>query len=491
MKGAGCDSSWDTLAFAVVVRLFSLKRADRRSKRVREPSRPKHQPVSVLEALKGLGHRLRLILWALAPLVLLPSVAVVARGVPEIYGRVVKFAGEFEPFRVGVDRFRLQNPEAATPADRELMQSIADVVFADLDYSYLFESVRPDSVYLRIMGLTQIDRRGWHHLGADYLIEGEVELDGDNVAVSYTLSDIATDREFFHRELKARRASVRLLAHALADEVYRELARAEGIFQSRLAYLHESQGAKEVHVCDYDGADDMRVTADRTITLSPRWAGPNALSYTSFRDGNPDVWVYDLLKDRATKFSSFPGLNTGCSWTRDGKRYVLSLSAEGNSEIYVGERSSKSAPRRITYSQGIDTSPSFSPDGKKIIFTSDRSGTPQVYIMDVDGTNVERLTTEGHYNDSPDWSSTLDMIAFVSRSEGVFQICTMRPDGNGVRSLTEVGSNENPHWSPDGLHIVFASNLTGTYEIYTMSFDGSGVRRVTTTGGNTNPAWSP
>lgn len=111
--------------------------------------------------------------------------------------------------------------------------------------------------------------------------------------------------------------------------------------------------------------------------------------------------------------------------------------------------------------------------------------------MDADGANVERLTWQGHYNESPDWSPTLDMITYVTRIEGVFQVMTIRPDGTGARQLTEVGSNEHPHWSPDGMHIVFSSNRTGTYEIYTMNFDGSGVRRVTSTGNNTNPSWSP
>jgi TolB protein len=420
---------------------------------------------------------------------LIPAGSGQARGVPEIYGRVVKFGGEFEPFRVGVDRFRVAGGSDTDGA--ALAQTITDIVFADLDFSYLFESVRPDSVYLRIMGLSEIDRRGWHHLGADYLIEGNVRVDGDDLSITYTLTDVATDREFFRRELRARRETVRLLAHTLADEVYRELARAPGIFQSRLAYLRESAGAKEVHVCDYDGANDECLTADRSITLSPRWAGENAVSYTSYKAGNPDVWIFDLTKDRATKLSSFPGLNSGCSWTRDGKRYVISLSVEGNPEIYLGERGSHGSPRRLTYSPGIDVSPTFSPDGSRIVFTSDRSSTPQIYIMDADGAGIERLTFDGTYNDSPDWSPTLDVIAFVSRSEGVFQICTIRPDGSGLRQLTEVGSNENPHWSPDGLHLVFTSNRTGVYEVYTMNHDGSGVRRVTQTGGNTNPSWSP
>ena len=413
-----------------------------------------------------------------------------ARPIPEIFGRVFKSGGEFEPFRIGVEEFRMKNPDRATSEDWAAVGTISDVVFADLDFSFLFESVRPDTLYLRIMGLSAVDRRGWHHLGAGDVISGDVRIEGDNLVVTYSLTDVQSGNEYYRRELKAARSSARLLAHTLADEVYRELARADGIFRTQLVYIREADGHKEVHICDYDGANDYRLTADRAVVLSPRWAGKDAVSYTSFRDGNPDVWLYDLVKDRATKMSSFKGLNTGCSWTRDGKRYVLSLSMDGDPEVYVGERNSKS-PQRVTFHRGIDTSPCISPDGKKIGFTSDRGSSPQLYVIDADGANVERVTFEGKYNDSPDWSPTLDMICFVSRSEGLFQICTISPDGSGFRRLTEVGSNENPHWSPDGLHIVFSSNRSGSYEIYTMNYDGSGVRRVTQSGSNSNPAWSP
>lgn len=413
-----------------------------------------------------------------------------ARPVPEIFGRVFKSGGEFEPFRIGVEEFRMANPESATSEDWAALQTISDVVFSDLDFSYLFESVRPDTLYLRIMGLSAVDRRGWHHLGASDIISGEMRVNDENLVITYTLIDVQSGKEYYRRELKAARSSARLLAHTLADEVYRELANAEGIFRTQLVYIREADGNKEVHICDYDGANDYRLTGDRTIVLSPRWAGRDAVSYTSFRDGNPDVWLYDLVKDKATKISSFKGLNTGCSWTRDGRTFALSLSMEGDPEVYIGQRNGKN-PQRLTFNRGIDTSPCISPDGKKIVFTSDRSSTPQLYVMDADGANVERLTYEGKYNDSPDWSPTLDAICFVSRSDGLFQICTINPDGSGFRQLTEVGSNENPHWSPDGLHIVFSSNRTGTYEIYTMNFDGSGVRRVTASGNNSNAAWSP
>lgn len=410
---------------------------------------------------------------------------------PVVRGIIFKGAGEFEPVRIGVDKFVLKDASVLAAEDHDVPVLITDVVFRDLDFSYLFEPVRPDTLYMRIMGSTEIDQRGWRHLGAEYLIQGEVQLSGGDISVEYALRDVSTDRQVFRRRLRARRGTARLLAHTLADEVYQELARTPGIFQTRLTYLHSTSPTfKEVHVCDYDGANDLAVTADRSVVVSPRWADANSISYTSYRDGNPDVWLLDLSRDRAQKLSSRPGLNSACSWSRDGKRYVLSLSADGDPDIYIGERGSTKLTR-LTFSKGIDQSPSFSPDGKRIIFTSERGGTPQIYIMDADGANVERLTWQGHYNESPDWSPTLDMITYVTRIEGVFQVMTIRPDGTGARQLTEVGSNEHPHWSPDGMHIVFSSNRTGTYEIYTMNFDGSGVRRVTSTGNNTNPSWSP
>ncbi len=411
--------------------------------------------------------------------------------IPEVYGRVFKTYGEFDPVRIGIAELTVED-DGGTGYQADLLAAeIGQIVYDDLDFAYLFESLRPDTTYLRIMGITEIDLRGWRHLGAEYLIEGEIEVDDNELSVSYILNDLVNGRQVFQRRLKSKRDNIRLLAHVLSDEVYEEIANRPGIFQTRIAYLHGSGDYKEVHICDYDGANDYAVTADRSIVVTPRWAGSNTLSYTSYREGNPDVWLLDLSKDRAEKFSSYPGLNSGCSWSADGRRYVLSLTVDGNPEIYIGDRNSQ-RPRRLTFSPGIDTSPTFSPDGKRIIFTSDRAGTPQLYIMDDDGANVRRITYEGNYNESPNWSPTMDLIVYVTRIDGLFQIMTARPDGSEARQLTEVGSNENPHWSPDGLHIVFSSNRSGTYEIYTMNYDKSGVlRRVTTTGNNTNSSWSP
>jgi TolB protein len=111
--------------------------------------------------------------------------------------------------------------------------------------------------------------------------------------------------------------------------------------------------------------------------------------------------------------------------------------------------------------------------------------------MDVDGTNLRRVTFQGNYNSSPHWSPRGDKITFMCRLAGN-QICLINPDGSGLQQLTSLGSNEDPGWSPDGRHIVFSSTRTGHRDIFVMHADGTEQTRLTNTGqDNYLPDWSP
>jgi TolB protein len=112
-------------------------------------------------------------------------------------------------------------------------------------------------------------------------------------------------------------------------------------------------------------------------------------------------------------------------------------------------------------------------------------------VTDVEGLNVRRLTYEGNYNTSPAWSPEGDLIAYVSRVDGRFQICTIDPFGVAVSILTDRGNNEDPSWSPEGMHIVFSSTAGGNSGIYVMNKDGSNRRRIVERIKQArNPAWA-
>ena len=74
-----------------------------------------------------------------------------------------------------------------------------------------------------------------------------------------------------------------------------------------------------------------------------------------------------------------------------------------------------------------------------------------------------------------------------------FEIFTVRPNGTGLKRLTDNLVEEwGPTWSPDGTKIVFSSHRDGNGEIYVMDRTGLNVTRLTKNDASDSvPAWSP
>jgi TolB protein len=114
--------------------------------------------------------------------------------------------------------------------------------------------------------------------------------------------------------------------------------------------------------------------------------------------------------------------------------------------------------------------------------------------MDVDGSNVRRLTFQGDYNTSPAWSPRGDWIAYACRRHGWMRLCLIRPDGRegGIFTPDGAWNDEAPTWSPTGRHVIFTSNRTGRYQLYFIHSDGTGLEQLTQGSDNrVMPAWSP
>ncbi|MFN3966277.1 MAG: DPP IV N-terminal domain-containing protein, partial [Endomicrobiia bacterium] len=171
----------------------------------------------------------------------------------------------------------------------------------------------------------------------------------------------------------------------------------------------------------------------------------------------------------------------------------LTISKGKSPNLYLIDLNGKIV-KQLTYGNNIDTSPYFSPNKKNIVFVSDRPGYPQLYIMDIDGTNLRRIYTDG-YSDSPSWSPQGDKIVFTMRQPGMsfFDIYLYDISGGKISQLTfDSGSNESPSFSPDGRFIVFSSTRNKKKEIFVMFVDGSLQYRLFEAKGNCYmPHWSP
>jgi TolB protein len=108
--------------------------------------------------------------------------------------------------------------------------------------------------------------------------------------------------------------------------------------------------------------------------------------------------------------------------------------------------------------------------------------------MEADGSNVRRVSQGGKYNDSPAWSPKGDRIVYVSRIDGFFQLCTIRPDGTGFRQITtESVDHEDPRWASDGRHLIFTEKRRFENVISIIDI-ASGGRRILSQG--ETPDWS-
>jgi TolB protein len=381
---------------------------------------------------------------------------------------------------------------------RKLSEGIAGTIVRDLNLSGWFK-VLDRSAYIekpQTTGITlgSFDFKDWSVIGAEGLVKGGFTLQGEELTAELRLFDVYQGKQILGKRYTGSAKDFRRIAHRFADDIIFQFTGVQGVFNTRIAYVSTGGGRfKEIYISHLDGSERLQVTNNRTINLSPSWSPDGrSILYTSYKDGNPSLYLFDLFAGKDSKFSSRGGLNLGGKWSPNGKFVAVALERQGNTDIYLLD-SSGSLVRRLTDYPGIDVSPTWSPDGQSLAFVSDRSGTPQIYIMEVDGGKTRRLTFSGSYNTSPDWSPKGDKIAYTSRVAGRFHIFTVAVQGGEPQDLTpDAGNNEDPSWSPDGRYIAFSSNRRGPYNIYIMQGNGENQQRLTASGGDDkNPAWSP
>ncbi|GIW40399.1 MAG: protein TolB [Candidatus Binatia bacterium] len=373
-----------------------------------------------------------------------------------------------------------------------------DILGRDLELSGLFR-VLDREAYLENptnsgISAEEIRFENWSVIGALALVKGSYAVEGERLTVEARLFDVYQRRQLAGSRYKGTVADLRRMAHKFADKILEEFTGERGPFDTQIAFISTRTGRfKDLFVMSPDGGDILQVTETRSIAVAPAWSPDgHRLAYTSYKYGNPDLYLIDFVTGRESRLSSGPGLHLGAEWSPDGQWIAVALEREGNSEIVLLDSKGRFV-RRLTDHWGIDVSPTWSPDSSRIAFCSNRAGTPQIYVMNADGTDIRRITYFGDYNTSPQWSPKGDRIAFASRRAGnEFDIFVVRPDGTDLRRITSgPGSNEDPSWSPDGRYLVFSSTREGPPLLYLT--DAEGRHQVALTGppgGDTSPAWS-
>ncbi len=213
-----------------------------------------------------------------------------------------------------------------------------------------------------------------------------------------------------------------------------------------------------------------------------------------------------LAKEKAELEFRASGKQRRYSWDYDATFDIFSAKQNG------------SDPVNLTHSPGYDAEGDYSPDGKQIVFCSLRAAFPleklpgdqreryekdpawfgDIYVMNADGSNVRRLTTEPGYDGGPFFSPDGQRIVWRHFEENgmIADVWTMKLDGSDKRRVTDFKSMSwAPFYHPSGKYFIFTSNKLGFENFELFMVDSAGehepVRVTFTPGFDGLPVFSP
>jgi Tol biopolymer transport system component/predicted Ser/Thr protein kinase len=240
-------------------------------------------------------------------------------------------------------------------------------------------------------------------------------------------------------------------------------------------------------------ADSIGVSAVGLADFSASQEG--SLAYRGGQTGARQLLWRDRAGRELGRVGEFAGyMNSSIS--PDGKRVVVDVpGADGsNVDLWVHDLD-RGVASRFTFDEGYDIVPIWSPDGSRIVFSSSRGeGGDALYWKDASGAGTAELLLarqEDIY--AGDWTNDGSVLAYGTRSADTsWDIWALPMDGSGepFPVLQTEFAEVRPGFSPDGRWITYESNESGDWEVYVTQFPGSGGKWQVSTNGGSEPVWS-
>ncbi len=206
----------------------------------------------------------------------------------------------------------------------------------------------------------------------------------------------------------------------------------------------------EIFSARLDGRELQRLTFspgyDAEATIAPNG---KKVVFTSVRDSDIDLYAMNVDGTGVTRLTDDVGYDGGAFYSPDSKRIVYraqhpktpeereayrellsrNLVEPGNLELFV-MNADGSGKRQVTKNGASNFAPYFHPDGHRIIFASSgpkaaqtkepalslSKGRPSfhLYLVNDDGTALEQITVEGHFNSFPMFSPDGKLLVWAS-----------------------------------------------------------------------------
>ncbi len=289
----------------------------------------------------------------------------------------------------------------------------------------------------------------------DFTVEGS-SIGG---RVSGRLRD-AKGKELFLRNYAAPGLDENL--KALTDDVIFTITGRPGLATSRIVFVSDRSGHRQIYICDAEGGDVHQVTHEKHGAVSPTLSPDSSMvAFTSYASGFPVVNLLDLNAGWEHGITDTPGSSFGAAFSPDGSHLAVVMSFIGNPEIFVSDIGTNTAAC-VSDSIGAPSSPSWHPDGKQIVFSNDDGSGPKLNIVEVPqkkevASRLFRWRTGYHFCTDPEWSPDGREVAFTVQKGGEWAV-VIKPYPSGGSRVIQSGGAQHPSWSPNGHFLTYVQN---------------------------------
>ncbi len=212
----------------------------------------------------------------------------------------------------------------------------------------------------------------------------------------------------------------------------------------------------------------------------PAWS-PDG-QWIAFEAGH-QIWKRKVNGDSLTQLTR-EGRNYFPTWSPDGKKLafdsdsqsafyaIMTMDSDGGNQVLVGYDSKV----------GDSRNPHWGKTGKIVHYRHPGSTSSDIFIMDADGDNLKRLTSDDKTDREPKLSPNGLQIVYSSQDhtkggDARPSLYMVDASGANIRMLARPGIHGD--WSPDGKTIVYTQSSRDNGRLWLMAPDGSGKRQLT------------
>ena len=174
-----------------------------------------------------------------------------------------------------------------------------------------------------------------------------------------------------------------------------------------------------------------------------------AVTRTDAQIGTRDIWLFDLVGGKPTRFTFDPDEETNPIWSPDGNRIAFTF----HRNIFQKAATGAGNPEPLWESSDNNLAETWTPDGRFILYNSEG----KLWRLPVNGDRKPTVLFTGGAGDGVSVSPNVKWVAYQSDESGRMEVYVENFPPSGSKYQVSIAGGAEPYWRSDGNELFFTA----------------------------------